>query len=182
MSNDSILIANILAKLGIKELYPWQKQVIDKLLNSSLSQLVICPTAGGKSLTYQIPALISDGLTLVISPLKSLMADQVLNLHAKGFTKEVAFYNSSLDIDQKRVILKQISNGTIRLLYVAPERLHKDFINYLMNLTSNRICYLVIDEVHMISQAGIQFRPLYGQLAKARKLLIKEFLIKNKVI
>ena len=171
MTLKSKELTKILSQMGIKQLYPWQEKVIEKLLNGTPSQLVICPTAGGKSLTYQVPALLRDGLTLVISPLKSLMADQVLNLQAKGFANKVAFYNSSLDSIQKGTILKQISNGTIRLLYVAPERLHKDFIQYLMNLASNKICCLVIDEAHMISQAGTQFRPLYGQLAKARKLL-----------
>ena len=134
MTLKSKELTKILSQMGIKQLYPWQEKVIEKLLNGTPSQLVICPTAGGKSLTYQVPALLRDGLTLVISPLKSLMADQVLNLQAKGFANKVAFYNSSLDSFQKGTIRKQISNGTIRLLYVAPERLHKDFIQYLMNL------------------------------------------------
>lgn len=161
----------ILRQMGIKELYPWQKKVIDKLLGGEPSQLIICPTAGGKSLTYQVPALMRNGLTLVISPLKSLMADQVLGLQQKGFGTHVAFYNSSLSDAEKRSVLARVAAGTVRLLYVAPERLHHDFINMLMNMVSQKINCMVIDEAHMICEAGTQFRPLYGELPHARKLL-----------
>lgn len=161
----------ILRQMGIKELYPWQRKVIDKLLSGEPSQLIICPTAGGKSLTYQVPALMRNGLTLVISPLKSLMADQVSALQQKGFGTHTAFYNSSLGDKAKRSVLARVAAGTIRLLYVAPERLHRDFINMLMNMVSQKINCMVIDEAHMICEAGTQFRPLYGELPHARKLL-----------
>lgn len=160
-------IDEVLTKMGIPALRPWQSEVIDNVLNGVNGQFIIYPAGSGKSLTYQIPALVRPGLTLVISPLKSLMYDQVQALQKKGFVG-VEYYNSALKDLEKQRVEKALEQGKIRLLYVAPERLHKSFIYRIMH-SPRKLSLLVIDEAHMISQCGNTWRPFYGELKQAWK-------------
>ena len=155
-------LTDILKKLKIDQLYDWQKTVIDNVLNGVPAQFLIQPAGSGKSLTYQIPALMRPGLTLVVSPLKSLMQDQVMSLEKRG-VRAAAFYNSDLSYEERSEVLERLDAGRIRLLYVAPERLHCKFIEKILNLKQG-LAMLVIDEAHMISEAGSQWRPFYGEL------------------
>lgn len=160
-------IDEVLTRMGIPSLRPWQSEVIDNVLSGVKGQFIIYPAGSGKSLTYQIPALVRPGLTLVISPLKSLMYDQVQTLRTKGFAG-VEYYNSALNDFEKQRVEKALEQGKIRLLYVAPERLHKSFVYRIMT-SPRKLSLLVIDEAHMISQCGNTWRPFYGELKQAWK-------------
>src|SRR5205807_1619697 len=124
----------------------------------------LLPTGGGKSLCFQLPALVRPGLTVVISPLISLMKDQVDSLRAGGVA--ATFLNSSLGADEARARLRGLHNGEYRLLYVAPERLMLP--GFLSDLRSWKINLLAIDEAHCISEWGHDFRPEYRKLAELR--------------
>jgi ATP-dependent DNA helicase RecQ len=122
------------------------------------------PTGGGKSLCYQIPALIFEGLTVVVSPLISLMKDQVEQLGEMGLT--AVFLNSSLPPAEYRRNVERIRRGTVKLLYLAPETLLKP--NILAMLSAVSVDCLTIDEAHCISEWGHDFRPEYRQLVQVR--------------
>ena len=127
----------------------------------------VMPTGGGKSLCYQIPALLLPGVTLVISPLISLMHDQVMALKNAGVA--AAYVNSSLTVQQIRLVYRNIRAGMYKIIYVAPERLLTD--GFLETVQSCRVSMVTVDEAHCISQWGQDFRPSYLKIVDFLKLL-----------
>ncbi len=149
---------------GYDEFRPLQADIIAHILQKR-DALVIMPTGGGKSLCYQLPALIMEGLTIVVSPLISLMKDQVWQLREAGVT--AAFLNSSLPMPEYNRIMADVKQGAYKLLYVAPETLLKPLVLNL--LTGLRVDCLTIDEAHCISMWGHDFRPEYRNLIPVRR-------------
>ena len=142
-----------------------QEEIIQTVL-SSQDTLVLMPTGGGKSICFQIPALLSNGLTVVISPLISLMKDQVEALRANGIN--AAFYNSSLSEIEEREIESDVLSGGIKLLYLSPEKLISSTNSWLSNA---KISLVAVDEAHCVSMWGHDFRPEYAQLKEFRERL-----------
>src|SRR5205823_5672410 len=127
---------------------------------------VLMPTGGGKSLCYQLPALLLEGTTVVVSPLIALMKDQVDALNAHGIP--ATFINSSLQPSEIRQRAAQLARGEVKLLYVAPERLMME--SFLSSLKQVPIAFVAVDEAHCISEWGHDFRPEYRQLTRLREL------------
>lgn len=150
---------------GYREFRPHQRQIIEQLVAGE-SAFVLMPTGGGKSLCYQIPALLRPGVGIVISPLISLMKDQVDALRANGV--RAAFYNSALSAEQARQVLAGLHNGELDLLYIAPERLMRE--EFIERLHEIEIALIAIDEAHCVSQWGHDFRPEYAQLGELEAL------------
>lgn len=149
---------------GYRTFRPGQKEIITQVLNGR-DVLAVIATGGGKSLCYQIPALVRDGIGIIISPLIALMKDQVDGLAESGIP--AAFLNSTLDIKDKRKIEESIRAGTLKMLYISPERLVQPiFLDFLKTIP---ISLFAIDEAHCISQWGHEFRPEYRQLSIIRK-------------
>ena len=150
---------------GYDEFRPLQEEIINNTLQKNDS-LVLMPTGGGKSICYQIPALNFEGLTLIISPLISLMKDQVDGLKANGINAE--YINSTLNSLELKTIQEKIKRKEVKLLYIAPERLaSEDFKVFLSQL---KISLIAIDEAHCISEWGHDFRPDYRNLKTLRAL------------
>ena len=141
-----------------------QRDAIDHLTAGG-DALVLMPTGGGKSLCFQIPALLREGLGIVVSPLIALMQDQVAALRELGL--RAAFLNSTLDAEAARTVQEQARRGELDLLYMAPERLLSE--SGVRLLEQCRIALFAIDEAHCVSQWGHDFRPEYGQLAILRE-------------
>lgn len=151
---------------GFTEFRPLQEEIIRSVMMNH-DTLALMPTGGGKSLTFQVPALARDGLCLVITPLISLMQDQVENLKARKI-KAVAIHSglTSFELD---IALDNCIYGDFKFLYLSPERLGTDL--FLKRMESMNINLIAVDEAHCISQWGYDFRPSYLQIANIRKLL-----------
>jgi ATP-dependent DNA helicase RecQ len=150
-------------KFGFDSFRPGQEEIIDAVMDTSQKGiLVVMATGGGKSLLYQVPSLLFGGLNIVISPLISLMQDQVQALQSKGIRAE--FYNSALSEEEKRRIVSELNFGIIELLYISPERFEDE--NFIQVLSSCDVSLFAIDEVHCVSMYG-DFRPAYRRLKKA---------------
>ncbi|PHR47610.1 MAG: DNA helicase RecQ [Fluviicola sp.] len=147
---------------GYDEFRPQQEEIVENVL-SKKDSIVLMPTGGGKSICFQIPALCFEGTALVISPLISLMKDQVEALKSNGVS--AAFFNSSQSDFEKQQIINQAQEGTLKLLYMAPETL----LNVLNTwLTRVEVSMVAIDEAHCVSMWGHDFRPEYTQLSQLR--------------
>jgi ATP-dependent DNA helicase RecQ len=159
-------------RFGFPAFREGQEPVIARLL-SRKSTVAIFPTGAGKSLCYQLPALMLDGLTLVISPLIALMKDQIDFLTSKGI--EAARYDSSLTADESRGVLQKLREGKLKLLYIAPERLANE--RFVQAVSRTPVALMAIDEAHCISEWGHNFRPDYLRLSRsARQLNVQRVL------
>ena len=163
MSQDGRLLSLLKSHFGYDRFRSGQEEIITHVLSGG-DALVLMPTAGGKSLCYQLPALCLDGLTLVVSPLVALMKDQVDALRANGI--EAAYINSSLSPREVAEVQSWAKNGRLKILYVAPERIALPrFRDFLRRLT---VSLVAIDEAHCISEWGHDFRPDYRNLRGLR--------------
>ena len=159
-------IDSALEQFGLKQFRTGQREVISNVLQGH-DCLCVMPTGGGKSLCYQMPAIVRDGLTIVVSPLIALMKDQVDTLKSRGIS--ATLINSSLTAAEQTERLADIMRGVYRLVYIAPERLRNG--RFLDAIRATPISLLAIDEAHCISEWGHDFRPDYARLGRFRETL-----------
>ncbi|MEZ4391815.1 MAG: ATP-dependent DNA helicase RecQ [Polyangiales bacterium] len=149
-------------RFGLNDFRPWQREAIDAVLGAPGKALVVAPTGGGKSLTYQFPATELPGTTLVVSPLVALMEDQVQSLQARGI--EATYLAATLEPELRRERERWMRRGRYKLVYVAPERLQYD--GFIETCTASNIGLLAVDEAHCISMWGHDFRPEYLRIGE----------------
>ena len=159
-------LAKLKEVFGYDAFRPLQAEIVADAL-AGRDVFALLPTGGGKSLCYQLPALLRPGLTLVVSPLIALMKDQVDALTANGVT--ATFLNSSLEAGEGRRRLRGLHHGEYKLLYVAPERLMLS--GFLEDLKKWNVTLIAVDEAHCISEWGHDFRPEYRRLVELRPVL-----------
>ena len=171
-SYDSLVHSTLKNSFGFDTFREGQEAVIAKILEGK-SALAVFPTGSGKSLCYQLSALLLDGLTLVISPLIALMKDQIDFLHGRNIP--AARLDSTVELEEVRQIDADLRADRLKLLYVAPERFSNE--RFIQKLRQIKIALMVIDEAHCISEWGHNFRPDYLKLARtARSLGIQRVL------
>ena len=161
--DTKIIKQTLKSYFGFDEFRPLQEEIILHTLNGGDS-LVLMPTGGGKSLCFQMPALLMEGMAIVVSPLISLMKDQVGALREKGIAAETL--NSSNNNEYNQSVIDRCLDGKVKLLYISPERLFLGDMDFLMDVS---ISLFVIDEAHCISTWGHDFRPEYTQLGQLRE-------------
>ena len=164
MAEEKVNYEKILKRWwGYDSFRPLQKEIIDSVC-SGKDTLAILPTGGGKSLTYQVPAMVLDGVVLVVSPLIALMTDQVENLKKRGIRAVVL--HAALSHNKIFDILEQAQYGAYKLIYVSPERLQSSF--FLTRLQYINVSLIAVDEAHCISEWGYDFRPSYLKISDLR--------------
>lgn len=162
--NEQILDETLKQFWGYDHFRDQQKEIIQSVLSSN-DTLALLPTGGGKSLCYQLPSLLLEGTTIVISPLLALMKEQVHELNQRGIP--AAYLSSEFDDEQEELIYQNLKNEEYKLLYVSPERLTNR--NFLENITDTRLSLIAVDEAHCISEWGSDFRPSYQNIKDFRQ-------------
>ena len=150
---------------GYDDFRPLQLEIIESI-GAGIDTLAILPTGGGKSITYQVPALAMEGMALIVSPLIALMVDQIQNLKKRGIRAEVI--HAGMSRDKVFNILEQAQYGAFKILYVSPERLQSEL--FLKRLQFLQLSFIAVDEAHCISEWGYDFRPSYLKIAELREM------------